>query len=105
MEESDIWPHRLPYFSKTPGIGGHLKSQPEDFLVEEILEGGTVLELGKTFSFPDEPGGRFTRFILEKRDWSTSSVISEIAKRLHCTHKQFSVAGNKDKVAIQKNKV
>jgi len=89
----------LSYLSRRPGISGRIKSSPEDFLVEEILDDGTQLELGNSFSRPDEPDGRFINFILEKRDWSTSSAISEIAKRLHSTHKQFSVAGNKDKVA------
>jgi tRNA pseudouridine13 synthase len=93
-------PLPLSYLFKTPGIGGKLKSSPEDFLVEEILDDGTQLELGKPFTRPDEPGGRFLNFVLEKRDWSSTSAISEIAKRLHTTHKQFSVAGNKDKCAI-----
>jgi len=99
MEESGRRAHRLSYFSKTPGIGGKLKSAPEDFLVEEILDDGTQLELGKPFSYTDESEGRFTRFVLEKRDWSATSAISEIAKRLYTNHKNFSVAGNKDKVA------
>ena len=94
----------LSYLSKSPGIGGAIKSAPEDFLVEEIGTDGTVFEIDKPFSEPDEPGGarpgRFVHFILQKKDWSTSSAISEIAKRLRTTHRMFNVAGNKDKTAI-----
>ncbi len=89
----------LSYLSKSPGIGGKIKSCPEDFIVEEIGTDGTVFELDKPITKPDEPG-RSIHFILQKRDWSTSSAISELAKRLRTTHKAFNVAGNKDKVAI-----
>ena len=60
----------LSYFSKTPGTGGILKQEPEDFLVEEIMPDGTVLERDRVLDRPDG-GGDFTRFILQKRDWST----------------------------------
>lgn len=89
----------LSYLSKSPGIGGELKSCPEDFIVEEIGSDGFVFATGSNISRPDEEG-KFIHFILQKRDWSTSSAISEIAKRLRTTHRAFNVAGNKDKVAI-----
>jgi tRNA pseudouridine13 synthase len=91
----------LSYLSKTPGTGGTLKSAPEDFLVEEILEDGTVLGLDRPFSRAGEPGGcKFVHFILQKRDWSTSSALSELARRLHTSPKAFNAAGMKDKVSI-----
>ena len=91
------------FLSKTPGIGGRLKSTPEDFIVEEIAPDGTVYEIGKTFS--KEGKGKFTHFILQKKDWSTSSAILEIAKRLNTGHKRFSSAGTKDKIAVTTQRV
>jgi len=92
--------HPLSYLSKTPGIGGSIKSVPEDFIVEEICNDGTVLSSDTSPTKPDEPGGRFVHFILQKRDWSTASAISEIAKRLGTNHRHLSFAGNKDKTAV-----
>jgi tRNA pseudouridine13 synthase len=89
----------LSYLSKTPGTGGTLKNAPEDFLVEEILEDGTVLELDQQFTRPGTPG-RFTHFVLQKRDWSTSSALSQIAKLLHTSPKAFNSAGMKDKTSV-----
>lgn len=88
----------MDFFSKSPGIGGKLKSKPEDFKVEEISADGTIFQIGQEFA--REGSGRFTHFVLQKTDWSTSSAILEIAKRLRSGHKSFSYAGSKDKVAI-----
>ena len=86
------------YFSKTPGIGGTIKSKAEDFLVEEIMPDGTILELDRQFERTGE--GRFIHFVLQKKDWSTSSALLEIAKRLHISHKRLNFAGTKDKTAV-----
>ena len=89
----------LSYLSKSPGTGGGLKSVSEDFVVEEILEDGAVLELDKPYSRPDEPG-RFVHFVLQKRGWSTSSALMEMAKRLGVSQRHFNSAGMKDKTSI-----
>jgi len=90
----------LSYLSKTPGIGGTLKSKAEDFIVEEIGNDGAVLELDKPFVRTDEDGGQFVHFVLQKKNWSTSSALLEIAKRLHMSQRHFNLAGTKDKTAI-----
>jgi tRNA pseudouridine13 synthase len=96
---------RLAFASKTSGIGGSLKNSPEDFLVEEITNDGTILELDagnrqlETENSSDK-SSKFTHFVLQKRDWSTPYAIKEIAKRLHTSAKRFSYAGLKDKSAI-----
>ena len=89
----------LSYLSKASGIGGKLKSSPEDFIVEEIAPDGTVYELNKEIAKADD-GAAYTRFILQKTDWSTSSAMSEIARRLHIGQKNLNTAGTKDKLAI-----
>ncbi|MFH1784823.1 MAG: tRNA pseudouridine(13) synthase TruD [Candidatus Micrarchaeota archaeon] len=89
----------MKYLSKSPGIGGQIKSVPEDFIVEEISIDGTVLELDKLFEKQDEEGN-FVHFVLQKRNWSTSSALNEIAKKFHMSQKNFNTAGMKDKVSI-----
>ncbi|HSB46513.1 MAG TPA: tRNA pseudouridine(13) synthase TruD [Candidatus Bilamarchaeum sp.] len=89
----------LSYLSKTAGIGGALKTVPEDFLVEEIAPDGAVYELMRPFSRPDEEG-KYVHFILQKKNWSTSSAISEIGLKLGIGHRYFNIAGTKDKAAL-----
>lgn len=89
----------LSYLSKTSGIGGTLKSKPEDFIVEEISSDGTVFEIDKPATRPDEEG-EFINFVLQKKDWSTSSALHEIAKRLGVGKKRLGFAGTKDKVSL-----
>ena len=43
----------LAHRSRTTGIGGRIKSEPEDFIVEEILQDGTVLEMDKIIKCDD----------------------------------------------------
>jgi tRNA pseudouridine13 synthase len=89
---------KLNYLSRTPGIGGTIKTSADDFVVEEISEEGQVYQLDTSLSIESE-SGKFVHFILQKKDWSTSSAISEIAKRLHVGPKRFNTAGIKDKIA------
>jgi len=89
----------LVYFSKTPGIGGLLKKQPEDFTVEEILEDGTILELNKKIELEPKKG-KFSRFILQKTNWSTADAIKQIARKLHVGPTRFNFSGTKDKRAV-----
>lgn len=91
--------NKLEFISKTPGIGGALKSEPEDFVVEEIIADGTVLELDKIIKYEDGTGN-FLHFILQKYNWSTAYAVREIAKRLNISHKRFSYGGMKDKRAL-----
>lgn len=87
------------YFSNSDGIGGAIKSRPEDFVVEEIMPDGAVLELGKDIS-RGGPEGRYIHFIMEKKNWSTQSALAEIAKGLRTSQKAVNSAGMKDKVAV-----
>ena len=49
---------QLSYLSKTPGIGGTLKNAPEDFIVEEVCEDGTILELIEDVAVPAGAGSK-----------------------------------------------
>ena len=55
---------KLTYLSKTPGIGGTIKTSPDDFLVEEISESGEVYELNKPF-LAEDGSGQFVHFVLQ----------------------------------------
>jgi len=92
------------YLSTSPGIGGEIKRSPLDFKVEEITPDGTILELYKTIERPDS-GSKYTHFVLQKKDWSTSSALKRISKALHVGQKRFSYAGTKDKVAVTTQRV
>lgn len=94
----------LSYLSKSEGIGGDIKRAPADFTVEEIMPDGTVLELYKRISRPDS-GDKYTHFILQKKDWSTSSAIKRVAKALRAGQKRFGYAGTKDKVALTAQRI
>jgi len=89
----------LAHLSKTPGIGGALKESPEDFVVEEMAQDGTVLKIGKAFR--RKPGkGRFTLFVLQKSDWTTPQALKALGERLGCGPKRFGYAGTKDRKAL-----
>jgi tRNA pseudouridine13 synthase len=89
----------LAFRSKTAGIGGTIKSCPEDFIVEEIGQDGTVFGIGERIERTDEKG-RFVHFVLQKRNWTTVLATKEAARRLHSSPKRISFAGSKDKCAI-----
>jgi len=89
----------LPYISKTAGTGGSIKNRPEDFLVEEITNDGTILELDKKFERENEEGS-YVHFVMQKKEWTTEGAIRRIAKQLRISKRRFNYAGNKDKIAV-----
>ncbi|NYZ78542.1 tRNA pseudouridine(13) synthase TruD [Candidatus Micrarchaeota archaeon] len=89
----------LIYLSKLQGIGGVMKSRPEDFIVEEITKTGEILELDKAFERQGEEGD-FTYFIMQKRNWNTLQALKAIGRKLHCGLKRFGYAGVKDRNAV-----
>ncbi len=77
------------YISDQDGIGGRLREQPEDFVVEEISE------------LPSpEKKGPYLICRLTKKNWDQQRAIKEIANRLGCSHQRIGFAGTKDKRAI-----
>ena len=79
----------LPYVTNAfPGIGGILKSEPEDFLVEEI-----------PLYAPSGEGDYF--FVqVEKKNLDARSMISRIANTLSISKRDIGMAGIKDRRAI-----
>ncbi len=82
-----------------PRVKGSIKNEPEDFIVEEIMPDGTILEIDKIIEKEDN-NGKFLYFVLQKRQWSTEGAISRLSRGLHAKFKRFNWAGTKDKQAI-----
>jgi tRNA pseudouridine13 synthase len=79
----------LPYLtSDQPGIGGQLKTEPEDFVVEEI----PLYQASGT--------GQHLYVEIEKRGLSTYAAINRIARALKISQNQIGYAGLKDAQAV-----
>jgi tRNA pseudouridine13 synthase len=77
------------YISDSDGIGGRLRTEPEDFVVEELSD------------YPGtEESGPYLICRLTKKNWDQQRSIKEIANRLGISHQRIGFAGTKDKRAI-----
>lgn len=65
-----------------------IKQVPEDFIVKEELKVNL------------KEKGKFTYFMLRKKNWATQMAVSKIADTLRINEKRFSYAGQKDKNAV-----
>ncbi|MEX0569153.1 MAG: tRNA pseudouridine(13) synthase TruD [Candidatus Njordarchaeota archaeon] len=72
----------------------------DDFIVEEILEDGTILSLEKPYLPHSGLPGLFTHFVLIKRNVDTFTVIRELSKKLGVPESWIFFSGMKDKEAI-----
>src|SRR6266498_1826361 len=70
------------------GVAHKLKSQPEDFQVEE-----------RTDVVPSEQGD-FALYRLEKRGWTTPDVFGVLRRRWQIDHRRLSYGGLKDRHAL-----
>ena len=79
----------LYYASDAEGIGGVLRTEPEDFQVDEI-------------PLPDKGGsqGPYLICLLTKKNWELQHAVKEIAKRLGISHRRIGWAGTKDRNAV-----
>ncbi len=75
------------YYSDTDGIGGSIKEQIDDFVVEEQASHETN-------------GGDAVLITMKKYNMTTMEAIRELSNILHVSRKRFGYAGNKDKRAI-----
>ncbi len=75
------------YGDDHPGIGGKLRSSPEDFVVEEIPK-------------PFTGSGPYLICTVTRRSWEHQHAIQEIAKRLGISRKRIGWAGTKDRNAV-----
>lgn len=76
------------YLTDTPGIGGHLRGEPEDFRVIELGDG------------PKPGDGPFTAARIELRNWETNRFAGIAARKLGIKPGMVGFAGMKDKRAV-----
>jgi len=77
------------YASDAEGIGGQLRVDPADFIVEEI----PLIKKGGS-------SGPYLICRLTKTNWELQHAIKEIAKRLGISHRRIGWAGTKDRNAV-----
>ena len=89
MEPYDSLDWRLPYLTEAlPGIGGEIRTVPEDFIVNEV----PVYEpCGE---------GEHTFFRVEKREITTPALVRQVAQALGISPRDVGSAGRKDKYAV-----
>jgi len=76
------------FFTSTLGIGGKIRTVPEDFIVNEISK------------YPSKnENGRFIIAEVEASNWETNGLVRELSNRLHISRKRVGFAGTKDKRA------
>jgi tRNA pseudouridine13 synthase len=76
------------FLTDSPGMGGKLRFQPEDFLVKEVSE------------FPEKvKDGKYTIAEVTSTNWETNNLVNELSDRLHISRQRISFAGTKDKRA------
>jgi len=76
------------YLSSLPGIGGKIKTYPEDFIVREKIPKSIF------------KGNKCLIYLLKKRNWETMAAVKEIAKRAAIDYKFIGFAGTKDRHAV-----
>ncbi|MCW6168315.1 MAG: tRNA pseudouridine(13) synthase TruD [Thermoplasmatales archaeon] len=78
-------------FSSSPNekVGGSIKLDPEDFIVEEVPD-----------NMNEDPNGKYTALKIQLKNWDTNRFISFLARRLQISKKRITYAGTKDKRAI-----
>src|SRR6516164_9652091 len=76
-----------------PGIGGRIKSVPEDFEVEEIP------------AYQPSGSGDFLYLWLEKRDMGAEYFARQVARRLDIPVNEVGTAGLKDRRAVTRQMV
>ena len=83
----------LPYSTTLPGVGGRLRVEAEDFVVEEIPAYAAAGE------------GQHLLLWIEKRNTSHEGLVQHLAERLGITRRQIGTAGMKDRRAITRQYV
>lgn len=94
------------YATRSRGIGGIIKSFPEDFIVEEVLVDGSKAEITplrtretKIFNL-SATKTRHLLCLLVKRNWDNFLAIKAIAKQLGVSPTRIQIAGIKDAKAL-----
>ena len=85
--EADIGMRR--YLCDSDGTGGHLKTEPEDFVVREISDPPRRKE-----------GGEYAIATVTSRNWETNRLVRIMSRSLGMSRTRIGFAGTKDKRAV-----
>ena len=92
------------YGTRSPGIGGEIRHNFEDFIVEELLVDGSKASVAKptvqSVLGSSSEKNRFLLCVLVKRNWDTISAVKAVAVQLAVGIGQVQFAGLKDTRAI-----
>lgn len=78
------------YLTTTPGIGGKLRTTPEDFQVVE--DPGDIAEA--------QGRGKYTLATVRARNWETNRLIRHLSRELGVSERRIFFSGTKDKRAV-----
>ncbi|MBR4225891.1 MAG: tRNA pseudouridine(13) synthase TruD [Candidatus Methanomethylophilaceae archaeon] len=77
------------YLCDADGTGGHLKTEPEDFVVREISDPPRAKE-----------NGNYTIATVSTRNWETNRLVRMLSRSLGVSRERIGFAGTKDKRAV-----
>jgi TruD family tRNA pseudouridine synthase len=93
-------------------LGGHIRSIPLDFIVEEVwphhiysIKYSPYDKLQDLITRKWRGQKEYLHFTLVKTDWDTMRALRRIGKALHVSIKRFGIAGMKDKKAVTAQRV
>ncbi|MDP2767694.1 MAG: tRNA pseudouridine(13) synthase TruD, partial [Candidatus Methanoperedens sp.] len=81
------------YYTRNPGLGGRIRQQIEDFVVEELT------------NRVETTNGKYLIVELTKKNWDIHHLVRDLARILRISQNRFGWAGTKDKRAITKQKI
>ncbi|MDR3206491.1 MAG: tRNA pseudouridine(13) synthase TruD [Candidatus Methanoplasma sp.] len=79
----------LYYLSSSDGTGGRLKTDPEDFIVDEVSVRPEAKE-----------GGKFVIADVTSRNWETNRLVRLLSRELGISREKIGFAGTKDKRGV-----
>ncbi|MCX8150670.1 MAG: tRNA pseudouridine(13) synthase TruD [Candidatus Bathyarchaeota archaeon] len=92
------------YVASTLGIGGVIRRNIDDFVVEEVLVDASKAKIdaaeGKPPLGATDVKQRFLLCILVKRNWDTLIAVKKVAKELGIEPSRIQIAGIKDAKAV-----
>lgn len=77
------------YLCDTDGTGGHLKTEPEDFVVREISDPPRA-----------KANGDYTIATVTTRNWETNRLVRMMSRSMGVSRERIGFAGTKDKRAV-----
>ncbi len=92
------------YLTRSLGVGGVIRGEVEDFVVEEVLVDGSRAQVGG--GVPSRILGstlerqRYLLCVLVKRNWDTFIAVRNVAKQLGVDQSRIQIAGIKDAKAL-----